>query len=212
MKALELWRLHDTLSINEAALLAVGVDPSSSIGASCRARLSCERPEGYDAMSKGIGNALRNGTINGIWNPIWQCDSYGNRREPIDDSMDNDDSTVEVASLKAWLAGRDQRPVFFFPIEVATPVIRIEADIPGYLDEKNPRYSRKLAAAVRAWEAVTDPGTKSAKQALEAWLRTHAAHFELVDTDGNPINAAMTECSTVANWNPGGGAPKTPGG
>lgn len=26
MRALELWRLHDTLSINEAALIAVGVD------------------------------------------------------------------------------------------------------------------------------------------------------------------------------------------
>ena len=36
--------------------------------------------------------------------------------------------------------------------------------------------------------------------------------FGLTDEEGNPINQAIEECSKVANWNPGGGAPKTPTG
>lgn len=120
MKALRLWRFNDPLSINEAALLAVGVDPSSAVGATCRSRLSHERPEGYDAISRGIANALRNDVIRGDWQPDWKCDTWGHRIEPIDDSIDYDSSTVDVASLKAWLISGNERPEFFFPVEVDT--------------------------------------------------------------------------------------------
>ncbi len=111
-------------------------------------------------------------------------------------------STVSRDDLVTWLSGRGVRTGFFF--SDAT-------DAPDYLDPKNPRYTPKLAAAVRAWQAVTDPGGKHPKQALEKWLREHAAEFGLTDDDGNPVTKAMDECSTVANWKPGGGAPKTPG-
>lgn len=113
-------------------------------------------------------------------------------------------TTVSRDDLVAWLASRGVRTGFFFPD--AKP-----SDEPDFLDPKNPRYTRKLAAAVRAWQAVTDPGKKTPKQALEKWLREHAAEFELTDDDGNPVTSAMTECSTVANWVTGGGAPKTSG-
>lgn len=81
---------------------------------------------------------------------------------------------------------------------------------PSYLDHQNPRYSAKLAAAVKAWEAITDPGNKTPKQALEAWLRANAAELGLLGDDGKPINAAMIECSTMANWRTKGGPAKTP--
>jgi hypothetical protein len=80
-----------------------------------------------------------------------------------------------------------------------------------YLDQSHPRYSPKLAAAVRAWLAVDDPKGKSPKQALESWLTAHASEFALTKEDGTPNTQGIDECAKVANWNPKGGAPKTPG-
>lgn len=120
---------------------------------------------------------------------------------PVEGSIDLYKSTVQVPTLKEWLRERGFTSGFFFPSE---------GDVPDYLDPRNPRYAPKLAAAVRAWEAVTDPGTKSPKKALDKWLREHAAEFGLADDEGLPINQAVEDCSKVANWQPGGGAPKTP--
>lgn len=80
----------------------------------------------------------------------------------------------------------------------------------GYLDPSHPRYAPKLAAAVRAWQAVTDAGKTTPKQALDKWLRANAAEFGMINDVGKPVEAAVVECSTVANWNFIGGAPKTP--
>lgn len=83
--------------------------------------------------------------------------------------------------------------------------------LPDYLDPSNERYSAKLAATIRAWQAVTDTGGKHPRQAIMAWLTEHAAELGLTDKDGKPPTKAIEECSTVANWRPTGGAPKTPG-
>lgn len=71
-------------------------------------------------------------------------------------------------------------------------------DAPHYLNPKNPRYAPKLAATVNAWLAVTDPGGKNLRQALEKWLREHAARFGLVDDLRNPVQQAVEECSKAA--------------
>lgn len=85
------------------------------------------------------------------------------------------------------------------------------SDAPDYLDPQNPRYAPKLAAAVRAWQSVTDAGGKHPKQALAKWLREHAAEYGLTDDEGKPNETGIEEAAKVANWQPGGGAPKTPG-
>lgn len=108
---------------------------------------------------------------------------------------------IDVDELKTWLKSKGFRSEFFFPSAT---------DAPPYLDPNHPRYAPKLAAAINAWIAVTDPGKVSPKKALEKWLREHAAMFGMTDDDGNPINQAIEDCSKVANWQPGGGAPKTP--
>jgi len=82
---------------------------------------------------------------------------------------------------------------------------------PGYLDPTHARYAPKLAAAVQAWIAVDDPKGKHPKQALAAWLREHAAKLGLTNDDGKPNEQGIDECAKVANWQPEGGAPKTPG-
>lgn len=110
-------------------------------------------------------------------------------------------TTVARADLIEWLEGHGFRPSFFFPTATNDP---------DYLDPKNPRYAPKLAAAVRAWQAVTNTGGKSPRQALEKWIREHAAQFGLTNDDGMPTKTAVEEIAKVANWNDKGGAPKTP--
>jgi hypothetical protein len=201
LQSLNYWRLCDELNIVQAALLVAGENPASESG-------NCEnwdyhlRPDGYEAAKSAISNALRKGLIVGDLVPIYEMDINGNYCGSVEHSIDLKLSRVEVDSLRMWLASRGFKTGFFFP--------KSGDDAPDYLNKNNPRYAPKLAAAVSAWQAVTDAGKKSPKQALEKWLREHAASFGLVDDDGNPINQAVEECSKVANWNTSGGAPKTP--
>jgi hypothetical protein len=169
----------------------------------CESWKADERPNGYEAVKQAITGALRKGLIKGTLEWQTEVDFNGNDIGDIVGVAEPDRSTVERSSLESWLIARNVRSGFFFPDVV---------DTPDYLAPSNPRYAPKLAAAVSAWMAVTEPGAKSPKQALDKWLRENAATFGLTDDDGNPINNAIEECSKVANWQPGGGVPKTPGG
>lgn len=201
MESLDYWRLCDELSIIQAALLLAECDPSGEAGYAENWQVH-ERPRGYEAAKTAIANAFRREAIKGRLIPNFEYDINGNQCGEIDDSINLVESRVDVESLRQWLAGRGVRTGFFFP--TAT-------DTPDYLDPTNPRYAPKLAAAVQAWLAVTDPGGKHPKQALMKWLREHAADFALSDEEGKPNETGIDEVAKVANWQPGGGAPKTPG-
>jgi len=201
MESLDYWRLCDELSLVQAVLLLVGCDPSNE-ATSVESRAMHERPHGYEAARTAIVNAFRRGSISGKLIPCYWCDDEGTRIETAEEEIDLEKSRVEVESLKEWLTGRGFRSGFFFPTAI---------DAPDYLDPKNPRYAPKLAAAVRAWQAVGQAEGRTPKQALAKWLREHAAEFGLTDNDGRPNDTGIEEVSKVANWQPGGGAPKTPG-
>jgi hypothetical protein len=109
---------------------------------------------------------------------------------------------IGVETIREWLESKGMRTGFFFPSAT---------DAPDYLDPKNSRYAPKLAAAVRAWQSVTDPSGKHPKQALTKWLREHAREFGMTDDEGKVNETGIEEVAKVANWQPGGGAPKTPG-
>ena len=160
------------------------------------------RPKGYEAAKTAISNAFRRGVIKGRLIPIYEYDINGNQCDEIEGSIDLVASRVDVESLRQWLETRGIRTGFFFPMAT---------DAPGYLDPRNVRYAPKLAAAVRAWQSVTDAGGKHPKQALAKWLREHAAEFGMTDDEGKPNETGIEEAAKVANWQPGGGAPKTPG-
>lgn len=68
------------------------------------------------------------------------------------------------------------------------------------------RYPDELRAAIEAFNAVHgDPSTtakRSPKAALAAWLKTNKPELSA---------NARERIATVANWQPTGGAPKTPG-
>ena len=197
---LDYWRLCDELSVYEAALLIAGRSPGK-LGYVEKLPLN-KQPKGYEAAKTAIRNALRSGKIKGIIKPEFD-DRVEGDPVPIIDSVNLYYSRVDVESLKTWLIGRGFQRGFFFP----NPV-----EAPGYLDPANPRYAPKLAAAVRAWQAVTDPVGRHPKQALAKWLREHAAEFDLSDDECKPNETGIEEAAKVANWQPGGGAPKTPGG
>lgn len=201
MESLEYWRLCDELNIIQAALLFAECDPGGEAGYVEDWEMH-QRPSGYEAAKTAISNALRRGAIKGKLIPKYDYDINGNICGTFEDSIDLAESRVEVESLRLWLTSRGIRTGFYFP--TAT-------DAPDYLDPKNPRYAPKLAAAVRAWQAVTDPSGKHPKQALMKWLRENATGFGLTDDEGKPNETGIEEVSKVANWQPGGGAPKTPG-
>lgn len=93
---------------------------------------------------------------------------------------------------------------------LATEVSGVGSDEHGYLDPLHPRYAPKLAAAVKAWQAVQETGKRTPKQAMEKWLNEHAAELRIADQEGKPVKQAVEEISKVANWNLAGGAPKMP--
>lgn len=229
-----LWRIADILTVEQAASLVAGSDPNhvrfnSNNAAWFESETGLTGSDGigwvqtaFAALTNAINAGRLPATIRrdariAAWDE-WPSsgeqarsladddDRIGERQEPIviyREAPDWGRTTVKLEDLKAWLASRGFTGGFFFPEST---------DAPDYLNPSNPRYSHKLAAAVRAWQAVTDPGGKSPKQALMKWLREHAAEFGMVKDDGNPYETAVEEVGKVANWDTVGGAPKTPGG
>ncbi|WP_323908527.1 hypothetical protein [Aeromonas caviae] len=81
------------------------------------------------------------------------------------------------------------------PQKTEQPVV-----VPGYLDPNHPRYSKKLAAIINAWEACeTVPAKTTAKRVLTKHLIENGGFSE----------TQAEELAAVANWNTKGGAPAT---
>lgn len=205
MEDLAYWHLCEDLNILEAALLCVGIDPSSEIGSNCMNWAPSERPKGFEAAKNAIFNAFSRNMIEGIIVPEYDTDVNGNSYA-LSDTVSLH-SKVNVESLLKWLTTKSIKPEFFFPNVT---------DAPDFLNTKHPHYSSKLAAAVSAWQAVSSDPTyqnngKTIKQNLINWLSSHAAEFGLIKDDGEINNNAIeNQVSMVANWDTLGGAPRTP--
>lgn len=231
-----LWGLNEDFTVPQAAALIAGVDPHHVVESG---QWSWEKgehlevsPEMADVQTAfaALVNAINAGKLRalvrrdahiGAWDEDLNFGEAIRQLRPNDgQSISSDDvrelgvvfreapnwvqTTVERSDLLAWLQVRGFRPEFFFPTESSRGA--------SYLDPQDSRYAPKLAAAVRAWIAVGDDlKGKSPKMALERWLREHAAEFGMTNDDGNPVAQAVEDCSKVANWQPGGGSPKTPG-
>jgi len=113
------------------------------------------------------------------------------------------DDYIKVHEIKVWLSNKGIRTGFFFPEGIK---------VPAYLDPSHPHYAKKLAVSIKAWQAITELELKgkSPKKALENWLREHAAELGITDDAGIPIKQVIEDCAKIANWQPLGGAAKTP--
>jgi len=203
LSSLDYWRLCSELTVIQAAILLSGHDPSE-IQDSIENWVPRERPTGYEGAKAAISRALIRKEIEGSHMLEADFDFNGHPNGVIEGTIVLDKSTVDVDSLKNWLAQKGVSTGFFFHKEQETP---------DYLDPNHPRYSPKLAAAVSAWFAIEDETSlngRSAKQVLEKWLRENAAKFNLSNEDGKPNEKGIEECAKVANWQYKGGAPKTP--
>ncbi|MEE7627048.1 hypothetical protein V3O24_12815 [Methylobacter sp. Wu8] len=211
LESMDYWRLCDELTIVQAALLVVGEDPSTGNAYVENWDLH-NRPTGYEAAKTAISNGLKKSAISGNLIPHYDLDINGNVCGEIPGTIDVALSTVDVESLRNWLSNRGFLRGFFFPI------VR---DNPDYLSLDHPRYAPKLAAAVRAWQAMEDENLrrgKSVKSAMEQWLTSNYKSLGLVhkrSSDKHGYNAgdmnksAITEAAKIANWEEDGGAPKT---
>ena len=239
-ESIDFWRLCDEFNIVQAALLIVGGDASSAKdvedwklddrpqGYEAAKTAICGGLKNFDRYEKKYGEvdvdgfpletedstqldidqeldarrlSLLSRSIRGELIMVYKMDVRSDDMGLANGIIDLDKSTVNAQSLKEWLGLKGFRTGFFFPEPAETM---------DFLDPTHLRYAPKLVAAVRAWQAVTHPGKKSAKQALDKWLREHATEFGLTNDDGKPIEQAIEECSKVANWKPKGGVNKTP--
>jgi hypothetical protein len=199
-RVMDVWRWCDELTVMQAALLANDLDPSVKF---CYVEFweIHKRPSGYEAAKHAITRALKSGKIKGEVIPKTHSDEYG-----VEGDVDATTSNVDVESLKTWLeTERGVRPAFFFPaVESKT--------IPDYMNPKHSRYSPKLAAAVRVWQAMEDENLLRGKPVLSAmtdWMETRYKDLELIWK--SKINkTAISECAKIANWKTEGGATKTP--
>ncbi|MFC2952292.1 hypothetical protein ACFOOP_10155 [Marinicaulis aureus] len=196
MDSIDFWKLCDQLSIVHAALLVAGYNPSDHQSVE-NVTLSGQ-PPGYDGAKHAILSGLRKGAIEG---ELKYEEPFNGNGEPY---LCIHSSYVDVESLKAWLISKNVREhFFFFP----------EAKVSEFLDRDHPRYSPKLAAAVTAWHWLDDEAKlegKTPKQAVQKWLRKHAAEYGICDDDGKPNESVVDSISQIVNWRTKGGAPRTP--
>jgi hypothetical protein len=196
-----LWYLNEAVSLQDAACLVAGYEPTKFALIHDEDDIYQDFPR-YIPVIKALKIAVANGNLEA--NIRYEAQDEFDYYDPHSDyEIDLEKTMVEVKMLKNWLSSLDVKTGFFFP--------RSTTD---YLDQRNEHYSPKLVAAIDAWEAVTaNPslmrGT-TAKQAMKKWLLRNANKYELIKKDGNPNDEGIEEIAKIANWNGKGGAPKTP--
>jgi len=207
MDNLNHWRVCDEVTVFQAIMLCLGIDPKNQSSYDIENALNAPPiPPEYGAYKTALSAALRKGDIQG--NNV-EITHYIDDEIPagqLEDSTDINESTVNLNSVREFLESKGISEGFFFP--PSEPVAS------NYLDPANSAYAPKLAAAVEAWLAVTNDATalrgKSPKRALKKWLHDNASRYGLIKDDGKPNETGIKEVSKVANWKPEGGANKTP--
>ena len=195
----QIWLLAREVSLTEAALLVIGVEPQG-ISDYVEKWEANNRPAGYLAAREAIVSAIRCGDVAGIIDPESYVAENGTRIGIVD-TIDYHLSRVEMISLRTWLDKCGYSDTF----------LRLDSSHEtGFRDKEHPRYSAKLAAAVEAWENYHEDLHPSAtpKQRLAIWLRLNAARFGLTMDTGLPSETVVEDLAKVANWATVGGAPK----
>jgi hypothetical protein len=186
------------MDIVTAAALLVGIDLQDSTDMDdWHALLRVAIGRGASRWERDLTRAIKTRTLLATRVAVKDLDS----RKPMQidpravteaDLLDPSACEVSESALLAWCneTGAPIPPLLVHP----------------YDDDAVAGYPPKLRAAIEAFEAVSrDPAataTKSAKNALLAWLAEYKPELSINARDA---------VATVANWQPQGGAPKTPG-
>lgn len=207
-----IWGLASAFTVEQAAFLLVDLEPNDY--------KSSEKPTSVSTMIEVLANEINSGALQAEivskadrvgWNKNTEDSEYFYRPHPdhtygvdvkFHKKPDWSQTTISADNLREWAKQKSLKPSVFSGANTTSQQ--------DYLDPENPRYAPKLAAAVIAWQAVTNPNGKHPKQALIAWLNQHATEYKLLKDDGSLNETGIEEVAKVANWQDGGGAPKTP--
>jgi hypothetical protein len=209
-----------TLNTTDCAEVMLDLNPAANQGYGFY-----DNNEDFHTWRKTIENACGSGALpakgqDGDWRVtpaalIDWCERYGYKcplRMPRDASRtvkaetERDQLQKEVERLQAKLlevadrSDENGREADRLRARVAT----LEAKAPQYLDPSHGHYSPRLAAAVRAWEAVSSSGVINGrvKKALSEWLTRYTDDF------GSLSAEEIKQCAYVANWKTSGGRAK----
>lgn len=187
MDKFDLWRLRESLSISEASLLLMGLNPSEVDLDSLDKNPLPDYKTWDSVLCEAIGN----------WSLKANIARYDEYPEISPDEINWSNTTIDVIHLKKWLEKKNKKNNFFFQVPHS------------YIDPKNKFYANKLHAAVDAWSYVSLNIEKfsdmTPKQALEDWLIKNADTYKLKNKDGSPNSTAIEEICKIANWRPEGG-------
>lgn len=218
MSGIDHWLHLEELSVIQAALLMVGVNPA---GIQDTITQHGDRPDGFDAAFHAIKSAILSKHLRANESHSAQAISYGikpntergvwvvgvgvknGQAYEVYQMPDWHLTTVRTDDLIAWLEKRGVYPEFFFPIGHASE--------PSCTNKKHPHYSPKLAAAFSAWmhfaKHPDSVGPKSLKAAMTKWIRSNAKQFDLLKPNGEVNELGVEEAGKIANWDTTGGAP-----
>ncbi len=226
LDSLSHWRLCGELTVVQAALLILEVDPSVFLSGRTVLGTGQMEPtepiEGYEATLSALANEILAGGLPAkIRTHGRAAGGYVDYPPSVGEARGRDVrgteiiyqlqpswslTTISVDELRNWLEKRGVTRGFFFPDRTTTA--------PEYLDPENKHYAPKLAAAVSAWQAVANDPTlaegRSVKRAITIWLTNNASRFGLLRSNRRPNELGIEEVAKVANWQSKGGAPKTP--
>eukprot|EP01037_Dinobryon_pediforme_P020262 gene20262-20839_t len=195
MDRMEQWKLLDSLNIYQIALLMTGYDPSEFAFVQYTNWNRTEK-ENTAAILQLLKNAVSTDVLR-LNKEVFH--EYG------EGGINWEESLILVEELRAWLRTKNSPDRFF---------VRSSGDTKAVTNPNGEFYAPKLAAAIKAWSEVSgNPSLrkgKSVKQAIEDWLRAHAAEYDLMNKDGTPNLGGIEQICKVANWQPKGGAPATP--
>ena len=191
----QIWKLAEQLNIHEVVLLLAGFDPAA---------FSEDSPQKWAAEVKAITvpfrTIIQNAVLSNTIKAEIKINTYSDEGE-----IDWHTTLISIASLSDWFRSKNVYDSFFTEVG--------KSDVAEYADTESSFYAPKLAAAVRAWKEVTSNPellkSKSPKNALDKWLREHAAEYGLTNDSGNPNNQGIGEICKIANWKPEGGATPT---
>ncbi|WP_375704520.1 hypothetical protein [Bartonella sp. AD328YNZD] len=210
------WLLRSQkLTILQAALLIAGLNPlvckfpgeyspEDSDIYEGEERVPFDKIALFRAVYNEIVRVVEEGKLRVEW--YYHRDFWGGRwhENPI-----VQDSSVSLDNLKEWLLLCGKRPKVFFPEDDSRDV---KDQKYAFQDPTHPRYAPKLAAIVAAWEAVSEAeGGKTVKGTLIKWLQQNADQYDLRNKKNGKLKEDVIEqLASIANWEPTGGAPKTP--
>jgi hypothetical protein len=202
--SLLVWKLCDEVHLNEAILLMCGILPEGENLDLINNYNHGDWPKGTRPLGTFLKTALANQQLEGRVVDI--DDEYYDYNKRSIESINVLKSTIKVHSLTKLLIERGVRDSFFNDGH--------SQEKAEYLDDTNPYFAPKLAAAVRAWKITTLDefrDKRTPKQNAEKWLRENAAAYGLnIEDTGLPNESAIAEIAKIVNWKPQGGATKTP--